>query len=327
MSPRRRALFIALGTIPLVARLASAAPRKRLAFMEFGPASEWKKDWTDPFLAALARQGIVAGRDVEVQFEAFEGEGLGRGPEVLAERVARRIPEIRPDVIVTDGPVFTLIVQLATRTVPIVTRTPDPVGAGFAQSLAKPGGNVTGLADGVEETSVKTIELVKRLLPQATRLAIFSDPRPAASRFSANFEGAARRAGIEPILMLAKTHDEHVAALRGLRARNIPAALHAWPADHPRKLATEALAARIPLFAPDHDWARMGYLGGYSSFEPEPLPKLAAIAAQVLRGANPGDIPFQFPRQFRLALNRRTADAVGVKLPADLLLLADRVIE
>ncbi len=327
MSPGRRAALLALAAGPLAVRTAWPAPRKRLAFVNFGPVDEGWKAWTEPFVTALAQQGLVEGRDVEILREPMVAEGQGRGPEPMAARLAKRIPEIRPDVIVTDGPVFTLIAQLATRTVPIVTQTPDPVGAGFAQSIAKPGGNVTGLADSVEETSVKTIELVRRLLPQATRLAIFSDPRPAASRFSANFEAAARHAGMEPIPVLAKTHEEHAAALRGLRARNIPVALHTWPADHPRKLATEALAARIPLFSPDHDWVRMGHLCGYSAFEPEPIPKLAAIAAQVLRGAKPGDIPFRLPQLFRLALNRRTAEAIGVKLPADLLLRADQVIE
>jgi putative ABC transport system substrate-binding protein len=308
-------------------RIARAAPKKRLVFMNFGPVDSGWKEWTDPFVSALAQQGFAEGRDVEVLREGFIPESLGNGPEVIAARVAKRIPELAPDVIVTEGPVFTLILQMATRTVPIVTQTPDPVGAGFAKSIAKPGGNITGLGDGVEETSVKMIELVKRLLPLATRLAIFSDPRPAASRYAAVFERAARSAGIEPVMILSKEHDEHVAALRALPARKIRAGLNASAGGHPRKLAEEALAARVPLFAPEYYWARFGYLAGYSAYEPAPQPRLAAIAALILRGANPGEIPFQFPQQFRLELNKRTADALGVKLPTDRLLRADKVHE
>ncbi len=327
MSPGRRAALLAFAAVPLAATIARAAPRKRLAFVDFGPVDDGWKAWTEPFVAALGQLGFVEGRDVEILREPMVADGQGRGPDIVAARLAKRIPEIRPDVIVTSGPVVTLVAQLATRTVPIVAHTPDPVGAGFAKSIAKPGGNITGLANGVEETSVKTIELVKRLVPQARRVAIFADPRPAATRFAANFERAARDAGVEPVVVLSKVHDELVAALHGLRARQVAACVHAWPVDHPRKLAAEGLAARFPVFAPDHDWVRLGYLGAYSAYEPSPQARLAAVAAKVLRGADPGNIPFEFPQRFRLELNRRTADVVGVKLPSDLLLRADRVVE
>lgn len=325
MNPGRRNAVLALSAAALLPRLARASPKKRLAFMHFEPVSGWK-DWADRVVAALVPQGFAAGRDVEILYEGIV-PGQGGGPEPVAARVAKRIPGIRPDVIVTEGPIVTLVLKLATNSVPIVTHTADPVGAGFAQTLAKPGGNITGLADGVEETSAKTMELVKRLVPQATRIAIFSDPRPAASRFAANFERDARNAGIEPVMVVSKEQEEHIAALRGLAARKIPAGLLAWPQDHPRKMAEAAIAARVPLFAPDFDWARFGFVGGYSAHEPNPHPKLATIVAQILRGARPGDIPFQFPQQFRLELNRRTAEALGLILPADLLLRADRVIE
>lgn len=323
----RRSALIALAAYAIAPGLAGAAPRNRLAFMNFGPVSDdWKK-LTDPFLLALAQQGFTEARGLKVLREGFLPEGRGHGPEVIAERVARRIPELAPDLIVTEGRVFTLILQLATRTVPIVTHTPDPVGAGFAASIAKPGGNITGLADGVEETSVKTIELVKRLVPRATRLAIFSDPRPAASRYAANFERAALGAGIEPVTILAKTHDEHLAALRSLPARRITAGLAAISQDHPRKLAEAALSARIALFAPESYWARFGYLAGYSGYEPAPQARMAAIAAQILRGASPRDIPFELPQHFRMELNGRTARSLGIALPQDLVLQADKVFE
>jgi len=327
VTPGRRAALLALAAAPLVPGLVRAAPKKRIVFVEFGSADEDWKRWRDPFAAELARRGFVEGRDVEILRETLVAEGEGRGPEPVAARLAKRLPEVRPDVIVTVGPIVTLVAQIATRTVPIVTHTSDPVGAGFARSIARPGGNITGVADGVEETSVKTMELVKQLVPAATRLAIFSDPRPAATRFTANFERAARDAGIEPLTVVSQRQEDHQAELRGLPARKVPAALLAWTQENPRKMAAEAIAARVPLFAPEFAWVRFGFLGAYSAHEPAPQAKLAAAVAQILRGAKPGDIPFVLPQQFRLELNRRTAQAVGVKLPADLLLRADRVIE
>ncbi|MCM2328606.1 MAG: ABC transporter substrate-binding protein [Lysobacter sp.] len=327
MRTGRRAALLALAAAALVPSLSRAARRKRVLFVDFGPVDDGWKAWRDPFAAELARRGFVEGRDIEIVREALVATGRGNGPEVVAAQLARRIPEIGPDVIVTQGPIVTIVAQLATRSVPIVAHTSDPVGAGFAQSIARPGGNITGVADGVEETSAKTMELVKQLIPRATRLAIFSDPRPAASRFAANFERAARSAGIEPVMILSKRDEDYVAALRELPARKVAAGLLAWTQGHPRRTAEEAIAARVPLFAPDHDWVRFGFLGAYSAHEPAPEAGLAAAAAQILRGAKPGDIPFVLPRHFRLVLNRRTADAVGVRLPPDLLLRADRVIE
>lgn len=326
MTPGRRAVLLGLAAVVFAPPLARAARKKRVVFVAFGPVDDGWRAWSDPLVAELARRGFAEGRDVEIVREALVATGQGHGPEVVAAQLARRIPEIGPDLIVTEGPIVTLIAQLATRVVPIVTHTSDPVGAGFAQSIARPGGNITGVADGVEETSAKTIELVKLLIPGTTRLAIFSDPRPAASRFAANFERAARSAGIEPVLVLSKADADYRATVRDLPSRGIPAGLLAWTQGHPRRTAEEAIAARVPLFAPDHDWVRFGFLGAYSAWEPNPQAGLAAAAAQILRGAKPGDIPFFLPRHFRLVLNRRTADAVGVELPADLLLRADRVI-
>lgn len=324
MNAVRRAVLFALAGAALAPRFATGAPRKRLAVMNFEPVSEWR-DWTVPFIAALARHGFVDGRNVDVLLEGIV-PGQGGGPEPVAARVAKRIPEINPDLIVTEGPITTLVLQLATRKVPIVTRVPDPVGAGYANSLAKPGGNVTGLGDGVEETSVKTMELVKRLLPGATAIAIVSDPRPAATKYAGNFERAAKAAGLEPVTIAAKEHEDQLAGLRALPPRRVGACLWAWADTHPRKIAAEGLAMRLPFFAPDQDWVRFGFLGAFSSYEPDPRGRLAAVAAQVLRGARPGDIPFEFPQQFRLVLNRTTAKALGIEIASDLLLRASEVI-
>jgi len=325
MRPGRRAALGALVAGVFAVR-AGATPAKRLAVVHFGPVSDWEA-WLGPFRSELAKQGFATGRSLDLLLEPLAGENRGQGPQPLAEALAARLAVLRPDVVVTDGPITTLILHLATRTIPVVTQVPDPVGAGYAQSLRRPGGNITGLADGVEEIAVKTMELVRQLVPKAGRIAIFGDPRPASLRYLANFERAARDASIEPVPVLAKESAELYAGLRDLPSRRIPAGLWAWVADHPRKAAEQALAARIALFTPDASLVRFGYLAAYGAHEPAPQVRLAAIAAQVLRGAKPGEIPFEFPQQFRLAVNRRTANALGIAIPPEVLLRADEVIE
>jgi putative ABC transport system substrate-binding protein len=326
LNAARRATLAALACAALLPAVGAPRPPKRLALVHFGNPDDWK-DWVDPFVKHLGQLGFVAGGEFELLQVGLNSDVAKPGPEAMARQVEERVLPLRPDLIVTTGPILTYILSLATRTVPVVTQVPDPVSAGFANSLAKPGGNMTGLADSVEETSVKVVEIMKRLLPRLSRLAIFTESRPGAVRFGGYFERAARSAGIEPVTFRSNDDAVQMAALRGLTAKGIQAGMWAWGQGHPRKAGEAALAARVPLFAPDEVWVRHGCLAAYYGFEPAPQQRMAATAALILRGASPAEIPFQLPQHFRLAINRRTADALGIAVPQDLLLRADRVFE
>lgn len=327
MNGARRAMLAAIACgLARPFAVAAARDRKRIALVNFGSPREWEP-WVTEFRKALAGHGFIDGRDVEILLAGIEIENKGRGPEATASRIVQQVLPLGPDAIVTDGPVMPLCVQLATRTVPIVAQVSDPVAAGFANSLAKPGGNMTGLADGMAESSVKAMEVMRQLVPRALRVAVLSDSRPAGARAAAHYERAAKAVGLEPVMVLSKSDAELTGALRDLPGRKVQAAFWAFGATDPRPVASGALAARIPLMGPDGNWARLGCLAAYYGHEPAPEAGLAAIVAQVLRGARPGEIPFQLPRHFRLVLNRRTASRLAIEVPADLLLRADEVYE
>jgi putative tryptophan/tyrosine transport system substrate-binding protein len=322
----RRAVLVALASAPF-ASLAAERTMKRVVILGFGAFEDWNPKPFEQFTQALAQQGFTQGRNVEVLRVGMAAEGKGNGPEERAKLIERDVLPYNPDVFVVEGAVMTLCLSIATRTVPIVTTSvPDAVETGFASSLGKPGGNITGLSEGLGETSVKVAELVKRLVPGTSRVAIFADPRPMLARIAALYERAAKLAGLEPVIIASKNEAELFAAFRDLRGKRILAGI--WvDVGNPNTLARESLAARLPMMVDGEDAVRHGCLASYRGFEPSPYPRLAAVVAQVLRGASPAEIPFQNPQQYLLAINKRTAATLGIVVPPDLLLRADQVFE
>jgi len=325
MNATRRTALAAIACGALFPVRAAPRPRKRLAIVHFGNPADWK-DWVDPFALSLARLGFAEGRDIEILKVGLIPDVPKTGPETMARQATERVLPLQPDVIVTTGPIVTYILSLATKSIPIVTQHPDPVGSGLAGSLAKPGGNVTGLADGAEETAVKVVEIMKQLVPGLARLAIFTEARPNSIRFAGHFERAAASVGLGSVTIKSNEHAELLAAIRTLKAKGLQAGLWSWAmGGHPRHVGQEALVARVPLFGPEEAWVRHGCVASYRGYEPVPQERLATIAALVLRGTSPGEIPFQLPQRFRLAINRRSAEALGLAIPPELLLRADEV--
>jgi len=325
MREGRRLALRALGAAVLAPLPALAQRRKRVVVVHFDDPKGWES-FVDDLRRALAQLGFADGRDIEIRAEGIVVTGAKPGPESVAQQIGRQVLPLEPDVIVTTGAIMSYVMSLATRTVPVVVHAPDPVAAGFARSVARPGGNFTGLSDGFDETAPKSVEILRRLLPKAMRVAVLHEPRPVSTKVAAYYERAARDVGLEPVMISSTNRDELLAALRALPARRIDAAI--WIAfGHPRKVAEAALAARVPVVGADHEATRMGWLASYAGYEPDPVPKLARAVAQILRGAHPGDIPFQLPQQFRLAINRSTAAALGIAIPADILVRADMVFD
>jgi putative ABC transport system substrate-binding protein len=329
MRPGRRAALAVLAFAPLVASAQAAGGRKRIALVGFDPMFEGETG-LEAVARELARRGLVDGRQVEivrVVIPAVLEEERGRGMAYLVPKIEQLVLPARPDVIVALGSIMTKGCALATREIPIVGSLADPVDAGVARSLARPGGNVTGVAHGAAESATKTIEFVRALVPRLSRLAIFHDARQMASRFAGLYERAARDQGLDPLMVPSIDAKELLRQLRDIQARRVQAGLWAWADGDPKEIAREALAARLPLVGTDEGQTVAGMLASYSVVDLVPAPKLAAAVEQILRGASPATIPFQFPQQFRLVINRRTASALKLAVPADLLLRADRVIE
>lgn len=322
MNRRRRAALALIAGAAFLPASRAARPPKRLAIVSFGQPKDWQAS-VDAFAGALGEHGFARERDVEIHLVGIEATT----PEDAARQVREKALPLRPDVIVATGPAMAHLVTLAAPSVPFVTQVPDPVGSGYAKSLARPGGNVTGLSDNVDETAVKAIEVMKQLIPGVARVAILSEARPGAMRHAATFERAARSARLEPVMLPQNDRQARLDAIGTLAAKGIQAGFWSAIDVHPRMAADAALAARFPLFGSDAGWARFGGLAAYYGFEPNLERRLAAIAAQILRGTRPGEIPFQLPQHFRLELNRKTAAALGIKVSRELLLRADRVFE
>lgn len=336
MNRRRRDALLALGTLLPLATIASPSARaapgagmKRVVLVRFAVREAADKDNLDEVLARLGKRGILEGRDIVVHHLLIDFRDV-EGPrrfDHVTERVRQEGMPLRPDLFLTEGTGFTEAILKVTRSVPIVTSVADPVSSGFAVSLARPGGSVTGLAQGVEETAGKSIEIVQRLVPRLTRLAVFHSPGAIGTRFATHYERGARVVGIEPEMFPIRDEVSLVAAIRRAASRRVEAGLLASSDGFGAKAARAAIETRLPLIGHQDHLTESGCLASYYAWDPDGPDRLAAVAEKVLRGGDPATIPFQYPLTYRLVLNRRTAAALGIELAPDLLLRADRVIE
>ncbi|MCM2328603.1 MAG: ABC transporter substrate-binding protein [Lysobacter sp.] len=314
----RRAMVLALACAPLLAIAAPARKRLGILSVEDGPAT--KESYAD-VLKALVARGFEEGKRLEllVRFEAEDGR--------TTDDRARDIVAWRPDAILTQGTIATAAARRATRTIPIVTTVADPVGAGFAESIRRPGGNITGLSQGIAETSAKAMELLKLIIPGLRRIALLDREEPQARLIASYREKAAREVGLEPVMVASNSPEEMTAVLRDLRARKIEAAFWGLAPGHPGKIAHDAVRARVPLVTSVESFVEAGMLASLGHSELDYGPRTATVIEQVFRGANPAELPFQYPERFRFVLNRRTAEMLGIAVRPELLLRADRVID
>jgi putative ABC transport system substrate-binding protein len=331
----RRNSLLALGALlPLaaialpVAHTAPKAGAKRIVLVRAARHEATDGDNLDEVIAQLGKRGFVKGQGLVVHHLVIDFRNVEqRQFDHVTERIRLEGLPLRPDLFLTEGTWFTEAIRKVTRTVPIVTNVADPVGSGFAASLARPGGNVTGLAQGVAETAAKSVEIVRLLVPRLTRLAVFHSPDVIGTRFGRLYEGAARDAGIEPVMFPVEGEKALIAAIRRAASRRLEAGFLAVRDGFTDVAARAAIDARFPLFGHQDHFTERGCLASYYSWDPDGSDRLAAVAEKVLRGGDPATIPFQYPLAYYLALNRRTAKALGIEIPPDLLLRADRVIE
>jgi putative ABC transport system substrate-binding protein len=327
-SPGRRLALAALGLAPLALR--AQAPRaKRIAMLGEGSEEDARKYWAGT-LKALQGRGWKEGENLEV-IHGAPGRSAPDNP-VPWERlpqVARSLVGRSPDAIVTSGSQATRAAAGATRTIPIVAMLADPVGSGFAASLARPGGNVTGLSGALGDVAGKSIEMMRALVPKLSRLAVFHWREGSWTEVAGFVLKAAREAGVEAVgvpLTLPPTRILEV--LPELRSRGINAAYYSsgTGSAHVKSLVATAIRARLPLWSPFEELAEAGALGSLAATGNDDE-ELAAVLDRVLRGAKPAELPIVYPQRFRMIINGRTAAALGLKIPTDLLLRADRVIE
>ena len=325
----RRAFFGTLAGGLLVAPLGVDAQEPRRVY-KVGYLGGSSAVPMQPGMAAFREKlrdlGWVEGRNISIEMRWADGNA-DRLPTLAADLVALGV-----DVIVTQGSPATRAAKQVTATVPIVMwNTTDPVGQGFVASLARPGGNITGLSDFSGELSVKRLEILREAVPKASKVAIVFDPKhPAHVIEWRHTQAAARTLGIRvyPIEVLA-AHDID-AAFGKLRQERVDAAIVFQGflfADNVGRILELAEKYRLPIMSGMRAYVLRG---GLLHFAPDDLAMwgpTAVFVDKILRGAKPTDLPVEQPTKIELVINLKTAKALGLTIPPSLLQRADQVIE
>jgi len=329
---RRRFIAIVVGamaTWPLAAR-AQQQQQKAMPVIGVLYAGSARAD-TGPFMNAfrqgLREAGYVDGRNVAMEFRSADGN-YDRLTALAADLVARKV-----DLILANSPPAALAAKRATSTIPIVFRGgADPVADGLVASLARPGGNLTGVATAAtDELMTKRFALLAELVPRARVVALLVNPNSAnAERTARDVQEAARTNGLELHVLKARSESEIDAAFASLVQLHAGAlVVAADPFLSSRREQIVALASRSAVPAL-YSWREFAALGGLISYGPSLTVAfhLAGVyAGKILKGVRPADLPVQQPTTFELVINLKTAKALGLSVPRSLLARADEVIE
>jgi len=324
----KRRTFVAGAVIVLAAPLAAdAQPASgriyRIAYLSMAPGPSPR---SEAFQQALQDLGYVEGRNTTIEYRWADGQA-DRG-RAAAQELARS----GVDVIVTGGPQATRQARDATATIPIVMAFDyDPVAAGFVASLARPGGNVTGLSSNNPLLSGKRLQLLKEVVPQVTRIAILWNPdEPNSEAALRETQTAARALGIRAQPLAVRSPDDLEGLL--LAAIREHASALTVPGDpvtlfHRAKLASLALKHRLPAIYNDKLLVEAGGLMSYGASDRELHRRAAAYVDKILKGAKPRDLPVEQPTKFEFVINLKTAKALGLTIRPAVLARADEVIQ
>jgi putative tryptophan/tyrosine transport system substrate-binding protein len=284
-------------------------------------APGWERFW-HLFPEALRELGYIDGQNIRFEFRSDQGQ-ISRLPELAAELVRLKV-----DVIVTWYTPTTIAAKQATREIPIVCALcGDMIGTGLAESLARPGGNVTGSTSLAAETVGKMVELIREIVPSTHRIAALANaPDPFSKSFLKGIQlaGEATGTAIDPIMI--HSAEELDAAFPAME-RQRPDAVIVQPSLPTKRVAELALTHRIPAACTVREFAHDDGLMAYFTVETEMYRRAAELVDKILKGAKPANLPVEQPTRFELVINLKTAKALGLTIPQSLLLRAGEVIE
>jgi len=313
----------AVATWPLAARAQQPGKLPTIGFLGSSTPSTFGP-WVAAFMERLRELGWAEGRTIAIEYRWAEGHSE-RFAEIAAELVRLKV-----DVIVTTG-TSVLAAKQATAVIPIVFAVAnDPVGTGVVASLARPGGNVTGLSLEAPDLAGKRVGLLREALPGLRRLAImFNAGYSAAVLETDEIQAAARALGLDTARLEIRTAEDispAFAALKG-RADALYPVGDALVNTNRIRIMTLALAARLPTVCGLREYAEASGLMSYGPKFTDLFRRAAEFVDKILRGAKPGDIPVEQPTKFELIINLTTARALGIEMPPTLLARADELIE
>ena len=325
----RRKLVIALGAGALAwtgaARAQAPAKVRRIGLLSpFSPSDTAL--WHQAFRLGLRDLGWVEGKNISIEYRYAEGRS-DRLPDLAADLVRLKV-----DVIVASVTTDALAAQKATKAIPIVMAAGgDPVAIGLVESLARPGGNVTGLSQMTPELGGKRLELLKEMVPKLSRVAVLWNPQSAASTLNwKEIQPPARQLGIQlHSLEVRSPNDFDKAFEDATRARAGALVITARPSDQSnlKRIADLAAKSRLPSIYHFSEFADAGGLVTYGPDRADLFRRAATFVDKILKGAKPGDLPIEQPTKFELVVNMKTAKALGITIPQSVRFRADRVIE
>jgi putative ABC transport system substrate-binding protein len=309
---------------PVTARAQQSGKLRTIGFL--GPNTHSAaSEWVAAFVQRLRELGWMEGRTITIEYRWAEGREE-RFAEIAAEFVRLKV-----DVIVTSGTPAVMASKKATSVIPIVFATAgDPVGSGLVASLARPGGNVTGLATLANELAGKRLELLREVVPDLRRLAIMGNVgNPFTVLELGEVQAAARTLGLEVATLEIRRAQDLAPAFEALKSRAdaLYVCTDALANTNRIRINIAALGERLPTMHGSRDYVEAGGLMSYGPNFPDMFRRTADYVDKILRGAKPGDLPVEQPTKFDLVVNLTTAKALRLDVPPTLLTRADEVLE
>ncbi len=327
---RRRAavaLALAIGLLaaPSPGGTEQAAKMARIGWLSTGSTTSHGL-LLEGFREGLRELGYMEGKNIAIEYRWAEGR-LDRLPPLATELV-----QLKVDVLVTAGSPGIRAAKQATTTIPIVMAAGgDPVGSGYVASLARPGGNITGLSNLAEDLVAKLLELLKNAVPGVSRVAVLSNPaNPAHASFRRVIQDAARTLGVTLLPVDARGPHEFDGAFATMikeRAQGLVELPDPMFLTERNRLTDLAVRNRLPAIYGFKEHAAAGGLMAYGVNLRDSYRRAATYVDKILKGAKPADLPIEQPTKFELVINLKTAKALGLTIPPSLLLRADQVIE
>jgi putative ABC transport system substrate-binding protein len=313
--------FVFLSAAGLVSELKPASKLRQIAYLTeaSGPAAGYEL-----FRQELRSLGYLEDNNVLIEYRSAE-------TQPALEKMAARFLRQKVDVVVTIGGRATRATQEATKTVPIVfTLSGDPIESGFVESLAKPGGNLTGITWMAFDLAGKRLELLKEIAPKISRVAVLWNPTHQGEYLEGReARAAARDMGITLLHRRVRDKIEYDFAFVDI-PREKPAGLLVFPDDrsmeHRQQIAQFAIKQRLPSMFGWSEYVEAGGLISYGPNRAESLRRVAVYVDKILKGAKPADLPVEQPTKFELVINLKTAKQIGLTIPPNVLARADRVI-
>jgi putative ABC transport system substrate-binding protein len=299
-----------------------AARAQQQKIWRIGCLSSGLPNSLDSFRWRMTELGYVEGKNLIVYARAAEGR-YDRLPDF-----AKEIVDLHPDAIVAEATPAIAAAQRATKTIPIVMApATDPIGSGFVESFARPGGNITGVANMFGDLTAKSLEVLHRVLPDARIVAVLMSANPTHAQLYEVASNGARMIGLSTVPFVAATPADLDRVFLEIKQAKCDA-LYALADPFRPKIPELAAATRIPAIYQYSYFVETG--GGLMSYGPDIVALIAHAADsldKIFKGANPAELPVEQPTKFEFVLNLKTARALGIPLPESIVLLADKVVE